>query len=63
MTKTRLAGQAGMQLAFAVMAVKQIRTARATGDPLQVLDAIASAAVVATGLALIVRDLRRGGVE
>ena len=63
MKKTRLAGQAGMQVAFAAMAVKQIREARETGDWLEILDAIASAAVVATGLALIVRNLRRGGVQ
>jgi hypothetical protein len=63
MKKAQLAGQAGMQVAFAAMAVKQIREARQTGDMLEVLDAVASAAVVVTGLALIVRRLRRGGVQ
>jgi hypothetical protein len=61
--KTRLAGQAGTQIAFAAMAVKQIREARQTGDWLEILDAIASAAVVVTGLALIARQLRQSGVQ
>lgn len=49
----------GTSLFGAVGVVRQARKARAEGDTLQLIDAVASAAALATGIALLVRELRR----
>jgi hypothetical protein len=41
-------------------AINRIREAREDGDPWEVLDAALNVAVLATGLIVIVRRLRRG---
>jgi hypothetical protein len=38
--------------------VKQYRTARGDGDTLKLVDAVVRAAVIATGVAVLVRELR-----
>ena len=38
--------------------VKQFRTARGESDTLKIVDAVARAAVIATGVAVLVRELR-----
>ncbi|MFC8914444.1 hypothetical protein E2C00_20130 [Streptomyces sp. WAC05374] len=45
----------------AVSVVKQIRKARGESDALLLLDAAVSAAAIVTGLAILVRELKRIG--
>ncbi|MDT3400111.1 hypothetical protein RKE29_26395 [Streptomyces sp. B1866] len=45
----------------AVSVVKQARTARAEQDRLQLADAVVSAAAIVTGVALLLRELKRRG--
>ncbi|KUH38103.1 MULTISPECIES: hypothetical protein [Streptomyces] len=45
----------------AVSVVKQLRHARTESDTLMLLDAVVSAAAIATGLAILVRELKRIG--
>ncbi|GAA2465082.1 hypothetical protein [Streptomyces lavendulocolor] len=48
--------------AFGVLSVvKQARKARGESDTLLLLDAVVSAAAIATGLAILVRELKRVG--
>jgi hypothetical protein len=49
----------GSTLFGAISVVKQARTARTEGDKLRLLDAAVSAVAIVTGVALLVRDLRR----
>jgi hypothetical protein len=49
----------GSSLFGAVGVVKQARSARGEGDTLKLLDAVISAAAIVTGVALLVRELRR----
>ncbi|GAA0361501.1 hypothetical protein QZH56_08995 [Streptomyces olivoreticuli] len=49
----------GTTLFGAVSVVKQAKKARGEQDTLQLVDAIVSAAAIATGVALLVRELRR----
>ncbi|MFD7512990.1 hypothetical protein ACFV5N_27135 [Streptomyces sp. NPDC059853] len=49
----------GATLFGAFGVVKQLRTARAERDPLEMADAIISAAGLVTGIALLSRELRR----
>ncbi|MEV5595015.1 MULTISPECIES: hypothetical protein [Streptomyces] len=49
----------GTTLFGAVSVVKQAKAAKGEQDKLQLLDAVVSAAAIATGVALLVRDLRR----
>ncbi|GAB3956733.1 hypothetical protein [Streptomyces sparsus] len=49
----------GTTLFGAVSVVKQARNARFEKDTLQLIDAVVSAAAIATGVALLVRELRR----
>jgi hypothetical protein len=43
----------------AVNVAKQVKRGRSESDPLLLLDAVLSAAAIATGVALLVRELRR----
>ncbi|MCW2875258.1 hypothetical protein [Actinacidiphila oryziradicis] len=43
----------------AVGVAKQVQRGRSDSDPLLLLDAVLSAAAIATGVALLVRELRR----
>jgi hypothetical protein len=45
----------------ALSVVKQARKARGESDTLLLLDAVVSAAAIATGLAILVRELKRVG--
>ncbi|QGV78361.1 hypothetical protein [Streptomyces ficellus] len=45
----------------ALSVVKQARKARGESDTLLLLDAVVSAAAIATGLAILVRELKRIG--
>jgi hypothetical protein len=48
--------------AFGAIGVyKQLRTARTENDTLKLIDAVASAAAIVTGVALLVRELKRLG--
>jgi hypothetical protein len=49
----------GSTLFGAIGVVKQARIARTEGDRLRLLDAAVSALAIVTGVALLVRDLRR----
>jgi hypothetical protein len=49
----------GTTLFGTVGVVRQLREARNEGDALRLADAVVSAAAVVTGVALLVRDLRR----
>ncbi|WP_173864823.1 hypothetical protein [Streptomyces roseifaciens] len=49
----------GTTLFGAVSVIKQAKKARGEQDTLQLVDAIVSAAAIATGVALLVRELRR----
>ncbi|KAA6213826.1 hypothetical protein CP973_32085 [Streptomyces albofaciens JCM 4342] len=49
----------GTTLFGAVSVVKQAKAAKGEQDKLQLLDAVVSAAAIATGVALLIRDLRR----
>ncbi|MER5972654.1 MULTISPECIES: hypothetical protein [unclassified Streptomyces] len=51
----------GTTLFGAVSIVKQAKKARFENDKLMLVDAVVSAAAVATGVALLVRELRRLG--
>jgi hypothetical protein len=51
----------GTTLFGAVSVMKQAKKARLEGDTLMLLDAVVSAAAIATGVALLVRELRRIG--
>ncbi|WP_069815078.1 hypothetical protein [Streptomyces sp. TP-A0874] len=51
----------GTTLFGAVNVVKQVRKARGEDDALLLVDAVVSAAAIATGVALLVRELRRIG--
>jgi hypothetical protein len=43
----------------AVSVARQMKKGRTEGDPLLLVDAVLSAAAIATGVALLVRELRR----
>ncbi len=45
----------------AVSVIKQARKARTEHDTLQLVDAVVSAAAIVTGLAILVRELKRIG--
>lgn len=45
----------------AVSVIKQAKKARVESDKLQLADAVVSAAAIATGVALLVRELKRLG--
>lgn len=45
----------------AVSVIKQARKARTEHDTLQLVDAVVSAAAIVTGIALLVRELKRIG--
>ena len=45
----------------AISVVKQAKKARFEGDTLRLVDAVISAAAIATGVALLVRELKRLG--
>jgi hypothetical protein len=49
----------GTTLFSAVGVAKQLKKGRSESDTLLVLDAVLSAAAIATGVALLVRELRR----
>ena len=49
----------GTTLFGAVSVAKQLKKGRSENDTLLVLDAVLSAAAIATGVALLVRELRR----
>jgi hypothetical protein len=49
----------GTTLFGAVSVAKQAKKAKLEGDKLQLVDAVVSAAAIATGVALLVRELRR----
>ncbi|SDP30997.1 hypothetical protein [Actinacidiphila guanduensis] len=49
----------GTSLFSGFTAVKKVRAARAEDDTLQLVDALLRAAVVTTGIVLLVRELRR----
>ncbi|WP_411143601.1 hypothetical protein [Streptomyces sp. x-80] len=49
----------GTTLFGAVSVVKQAKKAKGEHDTLQLVDAIVSAAAIATGVALLIRELRR----
>ena len=51
----------GTSLFGAVSVVKQAKKARFENDKLQLADAVVSAAAIATGIALLVRELKRMG--
>jgi hypothetical protein len=51
----------GSSLFGAVSVIKQAKTARFENDRLQLVDAVVSAAAIVTGVALIVRELKRMG--
>ncbi|MBB1256363.1 hypothetical protein [Streptomyces alkaliterrae] len=53
----------GTTLFGAVSVVKQAKKARFEQDRLQLVDAVVSAAAIATGVALLVRELRRMNVD
>ncbi|AEW96685.1 MULTISPECIES: hypothetical protein [Streptomycetaceae] len=49
----------GTTLFGAVSVIKQARTARGEADTLKLVDALVSGAAIVTGVALLVRELRR----
>lgn len=49
----------GTSLISAVSNIKKARTARGESDTLRLVDAVLSTAAVATGVALLIRELRR----
>jgi hypothetical protein len=49
----------GTSLFSVVSVIKQAKKARGERDTLQLIDAVVSAAAIATGVALLVRELRR----
>ncbi|WP_431775032.1 hypothetical protein [Streptomyces cucumeris] len=51
----------GTTLFGAVSVLKQAKKARFENDKLQLADAVVSAAAIATGVALLIRELRRMG--
>ncbi|MFI0814190.1 hypothetical protein ACH4TX_27295 [Streptomyces sp. NPDC021098] len=51
----------GTSLFGAVSVIKQAKKARFENDKLQLVDAVVSAAAIATGVALLVRELKRMG--
>ncbi|KOG64413.1 hypothetical protein [Streptomyces varsoviensis] len=51
----------GTTLFGAISVAKQAKKARHEQDTLQLIDAVVSAAAIATGVALLVRELRRMG--
>ncbi|MFJ9850038.1 hypothetical protein [Streptomyces sp. NPDC101150] len=51
----------GTTLFGAVSVVKQAKKAKAEQDKLQLVDAVVSAAAIVTGVALLIRELRRLG--
>ncbi len=53
----------GSSLFGAVSVIKQARTARGEQDTLKLVDAVVSAAAIVTGVALLVRELRRAGSD
>jgi hypothetical protein len=50
----------GSTLFAAFSNIKKVRAARGEGDTLQLADAVLRVAAVATGVALLVRELRQG---
>jgi len=61
MSKVRGIGMAVGSVVCAAGVAKQLQTARRSGDRLLLLNAVASALVVITGLALAVRAMRDKG--
>lgn len=53
----------GTSLFGVVSVVKQARLAKGEGDKLRLLDAVVSAAAIGTGVALLVRELRRRDLD
>ncbi|WP_322942476.1 hypothetical protein [Actinacidiphila yeochonensis] len=53
----------GTSLFSGYTAVKKVRTARAEDDKLRLVDALLRAAVVTTGIVLLVRELRRAETD
>lgn len=51
----------GTSLFGAVSVIKQAKKARFENDKLQLADAVVSAAAIATGVALLIRELKRMG--
>jgi hypothetical protein len=51
----------GTTLVGSVGVIKQARTARSDQDTLKLIDAIVSGVAIVTGVALLVRELRRMG--
>ncbi|MCC3651536.1 hypothetical protein DMH02_021360 [Streptomyces sp. WAC 00631] len=51
----------GTTLFGAVSVLKQVKTARSENDTLMLADAVVSAAAIVTGVAVLVRELRRLG--
>ncbi|MET7760908.1 hypothetical protein [Streptomyces sp. NPDC005336] len=51
----------GTTLFGAVSVIKQAKRARFENDKLQLIDAVVSAAAIVTGVALLVRELKRQG--
>ncbi|MFE0189243.1 MULTISPECIES: hypothetical protein [unclassified Streptomyces] len=51
----------GTTLFGAVSVVKQAKKAKTEQDTLQMIDAVVSAAAIVTGVALLIRELRRLG--
>jgi hypothetical protein len=49
----------GTTLFGAISVVKQLKEARIEGDKLRLVDAVVSAAAIATGVALLAREIRR----
>lgn len=50
----------GFQVGAAVTAARTLKDARRGGDKLEIFDAVTHAAVIASGIALLVRGLRQG---
>jgi hypothetical protein len=49
----------GTSLFSAYSSIKRARTARGESDTLKLVDAVVSVAAIATGVALVIRELRR----
>jgi uracil phosphoribosyltransferase len=52
----------GPHIAAGGSAIAALRRARRSGDKLEMIDAVVSTAAVVTGVLLLVRELRKGGV-
>jgi hypothetical protein len=60
-SKTGLYVSLGTTAFGAISVAKQVKLARADGDMLRLADAVVSAAAIATGLAILYRELKRLG--